>query len=243
MLGYAEQDLTGKTFFDINQGMLPNLEESVREGIADFGLYYFYLSEHTPLPIKLISRDGTPIQVTMRSVITRDKAGEPAVAAGIIRRMEEQTLMNSPTIRPTCMTYWELEQNYRNILQHSGDGIIITDFNSMIVTVNDSLVSMLGYDRSEEIVGRYLLELASFEGSHMCTTGELLCIDKDYYDSQIEVTNQLFETGRAQSLFYMFKKDGIVVPTGGDAVAADRPGRQPPRHYCHLPRYHPAGQG
>ncbi len=212
MLGYAEQALTGKTFFEINQGMLPNLEESVREGIADFGLYYFYLSEHTPLPIKLISPDGAPILVTMRSVITRTRAGKPAVAAGIIRRMEKQTLIEQPCDQTDPHGNWEIEQNYRNILQHSADGIMITDFNSMIVTVNDSLVSMLGYERSEDIVGKYLLELASFEGTHMCTTGELLCLDKAYYDSQIEVTNQLFETGRAQGLFYMHKKNGVAVP-------------------------------
>jgi PAS domain S-box-containing protein len=82
----------------------------------------------------------------------------------------------------------------------------------MIVTVNDSLVSMLGYERSEDIVGKFLLELASFEGTHMCTTGELLSIDKGYYDTQIDVTNELFETGRAQGLFYMNKKDGVIVP-------------------------------
>jgi PAS domain S-box-containing protein len=213
MLGYAEHDLMGKTFFEINQGMLPNLDESVREGIADFGLYYFYLAEQAPLPIKLLSPDGTPILVSMRSVITRTRSGEPAVAAGIIRRMEKQELIDQPCDQTDPHGgNWEIEQNYRNILQHSADGIMITDFNSMIVTVNDSLVRMLGYERSEDIVGRYLLELASFEGTHMCTTGELLCLDKTYYDSQIEVTNQLFETGRAQGLFYMNKKNGVVVP-------------------------------
>jgi PAS domain S-box-containing protein len=212
MLGYAEHDLIGKTFFEINQGMLPNLDETVREGIADFGLYYFYLAEHTPLPIKLLSIDKTRILVTMRSVITRTRAGETAVAAGIIRRMEKQTLEEQLCDPGGRHGNWELEQNYRNILQHSGDGIMITDFNSMIVTVNDSLVNMLGYERSEDIVGRFLLELASFEGTHMCTTGELLCLDKDYYETQIEVTNELFQTGHAQGMFYMNKKNGIVVP-------------------------------
>ncbi len=212
MLGYAEHDLTGKTFFEINQGMLPNLDESVRDGIADFGLYYFYLAEHAALPVKLLSSDGTRILVTMRSVITRTRAGEPAVAAGIIRRMQVQVPDEQPCDQIDMQGNWEIEQNYRNILQYSGDGIMITDFNSRIVTVNDSLVRILGYESCEDIVGRYLLELASFEGAHMCTTGELLCLDKDYYDKQIEVTNELFETGRAQGMFYMNKKNGIVVP-------------------------------
>ncbi|MBN2106563.1 MAG: PAS domain S-box protein [Deltaproteobacteria bacterium] len=212
MLGYAGHELMGKTFFDINQGILPNLVPSTREGIADFGLYYFYLAEQAPLPIKLLASDGTPIQVTMRSVITRTRAGETAVAAGIITLIKKQGQEEQPRDPTHAHGNWELEQNYRNILQHSGDGIIITDFNSMIVTVNDSLVSMLGYERSEDIVGKFLLELASFEGTHMCTTGEMLSIDKGYYDTQIEVTNELFETGRAQGLFYMNKKDGVVVP-------------------------------
>ena len=162
--------------------------------------------------MKLIARDGTQIQVTMRSIITRDKAGEPAVAAGIITLAEEQFQEEKPYDQSDLQRIWALEQNYRNIMQNSGDGIIITDFNSRIVTVNESLVSMLGYERSEEIAGRYLLELAAFEGGHACTTGDIVCIDKDYYDAQVEVINRLFETGRAHSTVYMFKKDGVIVP-------------------------------
>ena len=212
MLGYAELDLIGKTFLDINQGGLQHLDKSIREGIANFALYYLYLAEQNPLPIKLSCSDGTPVQVTMRSVIARDKAGEPAVAAGIISPAEKPLHEEAPYEQTDLNGIWELEQNYRSILQHSGDGIIITDFNSKIITVNDSLVSMLGYEHSGKIVGRYLLELAAFEGAHMCTTGDLISIDSDYYDKQIEITNQLFETGRSQSLFYMLKKDGVVVP-------------------------------
>ena len=212
MLGYGDDEIRGKNFFDLFIENLDRLDEPLRANIAIFKLYYFHRSEQHPLPMKLIARDGTQIQVTMRSVITRDKAGEPTVAAGIICRTEEQFHEEKSYDQSDLQEVWALEQNYRNILQHSGDGIIITDFNSMIVTVNDSLVRMLGYDRSDEIVGRYLLELASFEGRHTCTTGEQICIDKNYYDTQIAVTNQLFETGHAQNLFYMFNKDGIVVP-------------------------------
>jgi len=212
MLGYGDDEITGKNFFDLSKTNLDRLDEPLRANLAIFKLYYFQRSEQHPLPMKLIARDGTQIQVAMRSIITRDKAGEPAVAAGIITLTEEQFQEDKSYDQIDLQHIWALEQNYRNILQHSGDGIIITDFNSMIVTVNDSLVSMLGYDRSQEIVGRYLLELAAFEGGHTCTTGDLLCIDKSYYDSQVEVTNQLFETGHAQSMVYMFKKDGVVVP-------------------------------
>jgi PAS domain S-box-containing protein len=212
MLGYGDEEIKGKNFFDLSKTNLDRLDGPLRANLAIFKLYYFQRSEQYPLPVKLIARDGTQIQVTMRSIITRDKTGEPAVAAGIIYRTEEQFQEDKSYDQIDLQHIWALEQNYRNILKHSGDGIIITDFDSMIVNVNDSLISMLGYDRSQEIVGRYLLELAAFEGGHTCTTGDLLCIDKNYYDAQIEVTNQLFETGHAQSMFYMHKKDGIVMP-------------------------------
>lgn len=212
MLGYAELDLIGKMFSDIIQGALQTLDASRREGLADFGLCFFHLAENAPLPIKLLSSSGTHLKATMRSVTTRTTAGEPAVAAGIIQLIKKQQREEQPCDQTDPHGMWELEQNYRNILQHSGDGIMITDFNNMIVTANDSLVTMLGYERSEDIAGRALLELASFEGTHTCTTGEMLCIDTSYLATQIDVVNTLFQTGRAQGMFYMNKKNGVVVP-------------------------------
>jgi len=211
MLGYGSDELKGKNFIDISTN-LEHLGDAARKKIAAFKLYYFHHSEQHPLSMMFFTRDGAPVDVTMRSVITRDKKGETVVAAGVIQQVQEQIQKNdlNPQIDP--QHFWALEQNYRSLLQHSGDGILITDFNSLIVTVNDALVRMLGYENAQEIAGRYLLELAPVEGAFTSATGEQIVFDKTYYETQIEITNRLFETGHAGCTLYMFHKNGHIVP-------------------------------
>ena len=151
MLGYGDDEIKGKNFFDLSKTNLDRLDGRLRANLAIFKLYYFQRSEQYPLPMKLIARDGMQIQVTMRSIITHDKAGEPAVAAGIIRRTEEQFQEDKSYDQSDLQNIWALEQNYRNILQHSGDGIYVTDAQGRCIMANQAFTTITGYTQQELI--------------------------------------------------------------------------------------------
>jgi len=211
LLGYGMEELAGKNFFEVSMIDLDRLDASLREKRADFKMHYFQRSEQYQIPMQLIARDGTPVQVSLRSVIARNKSGELAVAAAVIRPAAGPLPKDEPSDLADPHERWDLEQNYRSILEHSGDGILITDFNSHVLTVNMALVNMLGYADTQEIAGRYLLELAPFEGTYTSATGDPVVLTKQYYDSQIQTTSLLFETGHARNLLYMIHKSGHVV--------------------------------
>lgn len=51
----------------------------------------------------------------------------------------------------------ESEERYRMLAEHAFDGIAIQDFSGTILYVNQSIVHMLGYSRSDEILGKNTL--------------------------------------------------------------------------------------
>ncbi len=214
MLGFAPDELQGKNFLDIS-ARPEKFDPSLQDALSPLKLRCFNLSEQTPLNIKLFTRDGSPVPVTMRSATARDKSGEIVTAAGVFKPAGDQAHRaakggSRADIEPN--RFWDLEQNYRNILDTSGDGILITDVNSLIVTVNEAMVRMLGYNSQQDITGRYLLDLGPVEGTFTSPTGEQIVFDKAYYESQIETSNRLFQMGHARSLLYIFHAGGQVIP-------------------------------
>ena len=57
----------------------------------------------------------------------------------------------------------ESEERYRMLAEHAFDGIAIQDFSGTILYVNQSIVQMLGYCRSEEILGKNTLSFIAPE--------------------------------------------------------------------------------
>jgi PAS domain S-box-containing protein len=57
----------------------------------------------------------------------------------------------------------ESEERYRMLAEHAFDGIAIQDFSGTILYVNQSIVQMLGYSRSDEILGKNTLSFIAPE--------------------------------------------------------------------------------
>jgi len=57
----------------------------------------------------------------------------------------------------------ESEERYRMLAEHAFDGIAIQDFSGTILYVNQSIVQMWGYSRSEEILGKNTLSVIAPE--------------------------------------------------------------------------------
>ena len=94
---------------------------------------------------------------------------------------------------------WELEENYKYMLENSGDAILIADFTGHVVTVNAAMEHLLGFT-AEEMLGRHLIEMGPFDGVFESTTGETVEIGEDYQNSQVERANELFQKGRVSKL-------------------------------------------
>jgi DNA-binding CsgD family transcriptional regulator len=107
---------------------------------------------------------------------------------------------------------WETKDNYKNIIEHSGDAIFLADFNTRIVTVNNAGIRLLGYDKADFIIGKSLLDFAPFRGSFLCTTGETIIFDKEWGTQQITHTKELYAQGVVHCEMYFVRADGLVVP-------------------------------
>lgn len=215
LLGYKSEDIGTLRFADIAATLGPDscIEPSTRAQIMRFELYPLLLAEKRPLPCTLIAKKGARIPVMLHSIIIRDNNDS------IIQAIGTAAPEQHPVARPedSCpdnkfLQAWEPEELYRNILENSGDAIIIADLNGWITTANDACIRMFGFDRPEEMLGRYLLEFIPVTGSYASSTGETFVVSEEYYARQIMEIENLFETGLAKTRGYLFKKDRTVFP-------------------------------
>ncbi|MFC1592223.1 PAS domain S-box protein [Thermodesulfobacteriota bacterium] len=212
MLGYTEEDITALNYTDIS-AELCSLSGKTAVNITNFALYYFNVGEKKPIPMQMIRKDGSRVDVCLHTELQRDADGNLVSGTGFIEAKDRGAPLDTPSVIDSdAKRFWEIEQNYKSILDHSGDAVIITDFNGWIQTVNTALQDMLGYDQKEAIIGKYLLEFIAMEGSYVGTTGNTIEIDQKYYQQQIDTINTLFEQGQAKSIGYLVKKDNTVVP-------------------------------
>lgn len=212
LLGYRDRDIKEMRFSDISavDTHLRSIDQPIRDNILSFELYAFKKAEHKPLPLTMIHQSGTTVRVRLRTFNIPDKAGGPAAAVGILE--PEPTRQSKSEQSTKESEFWQIEENYRNILENSGDAIVITDFNGWIVTVNRMFLDLLGYSRNHEVAGRYLVEFTPMEGSFQSTTSETVTIDNKYYQEHIIAIDRLFETGLAKTNGYMLRQDKTVIP-------------------------------
>jgi len=215
LLGYGPENIPGLRFADLvaTLGQDSAVESSLRKEILCFELYPLVLAEKKPMPCTLITKSCERIPVILRSEIMYDRSGAIVQAMGIVVPERRPASRASDEGRDNPLRQaWETEELYRNILENSGDAIIIADFNGWIATTNEACVRMFGFERQEDLLGRYLLEFIPMAGSYASSTGERFVVSEEYYARQLMEIEHLFETGLAKTRGYMFKKDQTVFP-------------------------------
>ncbi len=213
MLGYAPAEMAGKHFAELRHDFAGQSRPSP-EIVASFGLYFLDKAELEELPMIMRHSSGRAVQVHLRSVMDRSEDGGFAGALCVLLPGDSaRDRTPAPENRETLTRrLWETEENYRGILENSGDAVIIADFNGRVVTVNPALLQLLGYETADGVTGRLVVELGPRGGSFTCTTGETIEIDVRMQDEQLRVANQLFERGRASAELYLNRADGIAIP-------------------------------
>ncbi|MCP4715731.1 MAG: PAS domain S-box protein, partial [Deltaproteobacteria bacterium] len=210
ILGYSEEDIVGMSISELRQE-LPHDSLNTRECRMSFKFYYLNLCETQSIYITLQSKRGTMLPVRLRSIIERGPGGETTAAIGIIEMPDADDSAAEPG-PPIGDEIWETKENYRSILENSGDAIIITDFNSRIVTVNAAALIMLECRSERELLDRYLIELAPYDGVFSCATGERREFGEQWRLEQVAISDRLFKNGRAKFETYLIRQKDKIFP-------------------------------
>lgn len=212
LLGYRCSEIRGRHFAELRYNISQKGDRQ-DEFIGSFGLFLFYQAEDKPMPLILRHKNGDAVQVMLRARVTRSKDGAADESLGIIQALAEPGLPSGEADpHDPAWKLWETKDNYKNILEHTGDAIFIADFNTRIVTVNNAGVQLLGCIRADQITGKSLLDFAPFRGAFQCTTGEEVTFDEAWGERQIANTRELFSRGVVHCEIYFVRADACVVP-------------------------------
>lgn len=215
-LGFSEDDVAGMSMLDIfaHTESLSVGNPEKQSNILSFKLYYFDQAAKQPLHLTFLDKSGAKISVVLRTVLLGGDAGADVYGLGTVS-WEKSSADDAGHAREGqgSQRLWELEQNYRNVLNSSGDAIVITDFNGWIVDANDAFLQMVGHGSPAEVADKYLLEFVPMvEGEFACSTGETVTITKQWQDKHVEYIDALFETGMVKFESYIVHRDGTHIP-------------------------------
>lgn len=201
LLGYEHNDVSGKKFTD-----LVHKAAHIQEISYPYSFYHFERAAFLPIKIELVNADGKPVQVIFRSQLIKNNNAEVIGAVGFIDDLHKLT--EKQQLRESI---WETQETLYNIIENSGDAILISDTRGCISIVNDMLLDMLDYER-EELIGKHIISLSPMKGTYTSTTGETVTIDEDYLQQQIETANKLFTERKVSCELYYIRRDAVILP-------------------------------
>lgn len=149
------------------------------------------------------SRDGKEVYVECRAYPIKDSSGR------VIRAIET---LNDVTDRVRLeLQVRESEEKYRDLYDNAPDGYYSFDENGAIVEINQTLLTMLGYERTEIVGKKQIKEMLSSESAEVC----------DMLFSEFK------RGGSIQNLeLTMIRKDGSLLPvTMSASTVFDKSGR------------------
>ena len=100
-----------------------------------------------------------------------------------------------------------------NIIESSLDGIAVSDNLGYVTRANKSFLKIIDFEE-EEIAGKHMMELSLTEGgTYKSTTGELVEINEEFFNSSWKMTEKLFDEGKITNWeSYYLRKDRKIVP-------------------------------
>jgi len=212
LLGYRAKDVVGESIAVLRHSFFLRDDQKSKKKFS-FQLSHLSLSENRPMIMLLNNKAERSDPLRIRSVVERGPGNRINEMACIIEKpanLLHETAAEKEDIEKTDK--WKIEQIYRNILENSGDAILIADLNVRVVTVNRATLQMLDFETEDELLGKFLFELGPSEGIFTSTTGEVITFDKTWLDMQVNIPNTLFKKGTVNCEIYLLKKDGTIVP-------------------------------
>ena len=139
MFGYAEEELLQRTFQslthpdDLEVGL--ELFKDLISGQRDYGW----------LEKRYVHRDGSVIWAVLSTAAVRGPQGETLYMVSQIQDITERKAAEARLV--------ESEERYRSIFEATTDGLVICDFNGVILEVNPAFMAARGF-RREELIGQ-----------------------------------------------------------------------------------------
>ena len=94
----------------------------------------------------------------------------------------------------------EIKDHLNNVIESSLDSVVITNTKGYVTKVNKSLLKLLGCEE-KGIIGRHIAELSPLkEGTYESTTGELVTINKEFFNDMKEWMSKLVKEKKVSNL-------------------------------------------
>ena len=216
MLGYSEEEVVGKFVADLTPSKEGETYESVTGELVNIDKAY--LDNTMTLIEELLTKgkvtnweayylrkDKKVVPIEQNIMCLYDEEGERAGAVSIIRDISERKIAENDSMKT--------RESLDNLLESSLDGIIVSDNVGNVTRVNKSFLQLLQFDE-EEVVGKHVMELSVMtEGTYESTTGELVIINEEFFNTSMEMTAKLYEEGKVSNWeSYYLRKDRKIVP-------------------------------
>lgn len=171
--GYAHQELTSKTIYDVNALSQEEIASEMEKASLHRKNYFVFPHRLADGSIRFVEVHSTPIEVD-----------DAPMLFSIVHDITERV---------------EIEQKLKldaKVFEHSQEGVLMTDAENKIISVNRAFTEITGY-RADEVIGKYPSILRS--GRH----------DTNFYtDMWASIQNQGFWKGE----IWNRKKNGTIYP-------------------------------
>ncbi|MHB9142343.1 MAG: PAS domain S-box protein, partial [Paludibacter sp.] len=109
-----------------------------------------YEKGQTEVEFRIIKPDGSVAWILNRKSVINDVNGKPIQIGGIAKDITKRNLTNEKLK--------ESEDKYRRLVNEVNDGFYITDNEGTLTLSNNALAKILGYSKSEELIGHNISE-------------------------------------------------------------------------------------
>ena len=216
MLGYSEEEVVGKFVAELTPTNEGETYESVTGELVTIDKEFLdntqQLIEELLTTGKVVNweayylrKDNKVVPIEQNIVCLYDQKGERTGAVSIIRDITERKITENDS-RKT-------RESLDNLLESSLDGIIVSDNVGNVTRVNKAFLQLIQFDE-EDVIGKHVMELSVMtEGTYDSTTGELVDISEDFFNTSMEMTAKLYEEGKVSNWeSYYLRKDKKIVP-------------------------------
>jgi PAS domain S-box-containing protein len=234
------EELTGYSEAELKQYSLPHLvhheERKTSQSDSTDLWHVFTQSTCNPFEGSLVSKKGSilPVKVCVKKIelkipgwtylVSLQDLTEVIALENRLRDCEEEleeirSNEDGSSLQGAEWEIMQLEERLRetenyldNILRTSGECVIVTNSDNIIIRMNAALVDTVGWG-IEELLGKPLSAITpTVPGTYISTTGDMVIIDDTFIARFKETQSRIFHDGRHQYEMYLLQQCGKIVP-------------------------------
>jgi PAS domain S-box-containing protein len=198
LIGYTEKEIVGKHITEISireagtykttSGETVEIREDFFDDAMEMSAKFVEEGRLIHWESYFLRKDGMIVPVEMKIARLSNKSGDDTGSVGLIRDITER--------RKAEKELKEAKEFLEYVIESSRDGILITDEQGIIISINGSIEAMSGYSK-EELVGEH----ASIFSPD----------DEEMVEMILENTAEMYEKGFAFYESELKKKDGTMI--------------------------------